>query len=115
VGGRTLVPLRALFETMGATVEWDGATRTVLATWDGGNMSLPIGSSQAIVNGQTVELDVPAQLVNNSTMVPLRFVAESMGALVGWYENSRVITINRPARAPVAATGTRTVDGDTLD
>lgn len=115
VGGRTLVPLRAIFEALGAEVEWDGATRTASATWDGGSLSLPVGASQATVNGQTVQLDVPAQLIDGRTMVPLRFVGESMGALVGWYGNSRVITINKPAQAPVSATVVRVVDGDTVE
>lgn len=115
VGGRTLVPLRAIFEALGAEVEWDGATRTASATWDGGSLSLPVGASQATVNGQTVQLDVPAQLIDGRTMVPLRFVGGAMGALVGWYANSRVITINQPPRPLISATVTRVMDGDTLE
>lgn len=115
VDGRTLVPLRAIFEALGAEVSWDNDTRTAHARWDGGSLSLPIGSSQAVVNGEVRALDVPAQLIDGRTMVPLRFVSEAMGALVGWYGNSRIITINKPARAPVTATVTRVVDGDTLD
>lgn len=113
--GRTLVPLRAIFEALGAEVTWDSATWTVFASWDSGNMTLPIGSIQATVNGQLVQLDVPAQLIDGRTMVPLRFVGESMGALVGWYGNSQVVTINKPAQAPASATVTRVVDGDTVE
>lgn len=115
VNGRTLVPLRAIFESLGADVLWDNDTRTAHARWDGGSLSLPIGSSQAVVNGEVRSLDVPAQLIDGRTMVPLRFVAESMGALVGWYQNTRAVTINKPAKAPVSAVVTRVVDGDTLD
>lgn len=115
VDGRTLVPLRAIFEALGAEVSWDNETRTAHAWWEGGSLSLPIGSSQAVVNGETRVLDVPAQLIDERTMVPLRFVAESMGALVGWYPNTRAVTINKPATAPVPATVTRVVDGDTVD
>lgn len=114
VEGRTLVPLRAIFEALGAEVSWDDATKTAFATWDGGNLALPIGVSTATVSGATIPLDVPAQLIDGRTMVPLRFVAESMGALVGWYPNTRAVTINKPATAPVTATVTRVVDGDTV-
>lgn len=115
IGGRTLVPLRAIFEALGADVTWDQPTQTATATWQGGDVVLPIGAAAATVRGEDRKLDVPAQLIGGRTMVPLRFVAESRGALVGWYGQSRTITINLSAKAPVAATVTHVVDGDTVE
>lgn len=115
VSGRTLVPLRAIFEALGAKVTWDADTQTASATWPDGNLQLPIGSTEVTVNGGTRTLDVPAQIVNNRTMVPLRFVAETLGAQVGWYGRSRLITINRPPAPLLPATVTRVTDGDTIE
>ncbi|WP_261130823.1 stalk domain-containing protein [Bacillus sp. Marseille-Q3570] len=81
---RTLVPLRGVFEKMGAEVKWDQSTYTVHITKDDTKISLKIGSKTATVNGTKVTLEVPAKLVNSHTMVPLRFVTESLGAEVEW-------------------------------
>ncbi|MFZ5817274.1 MAG: stalk domain-containing protein [Bacillota bacterium] len=104
VNGRTLVPLRAIFEALNAEVTWDQASQTALAKWQGGEMELTIGAASARVNGDEKRLDVPGQLIDNRTMVPLRFVAEAMGAQVGWYGQNRLITINRPAAPLTPAT-----------
>ncbi|WP_338462034.1 copper amine oxidase N-terminal domain-containing protein [Brevibacillus borstelensis] len=95
IDGRTLVPLRAIFEALGAKVEWDEATQTVTATKDNNTIQLTIGSKVAYKNGKKINLDVPAQLFNgDTTMVPIRFVSEALGAKVGWdaYSNSVVIS-----------------------
>ncbi len=96
VSGRVLVPLRGVLEQMGAFVGWDPASRTVYAQKSGTSVELPIGSRTATVNGQQVTLDVPAQIVGGSTMVPLRFLSEALGADVSW---------NAPTRTVVIATG----------
>src|SRR5450830_813791 len=74
---RTLVPLRAIFEALGASVQWDGATQTVTATKSDTEITLIIGG-QAFKNGQPVSLDVPAKIIESRTMVPLRFVSEAL-------------------------------------
>jgi len=91
--GRTLVPLRAIFEAMGADVEWDNATRTVTAELDGVNISLTIGSNILYRNGEAVTLDVPAKIEGGRTLVPVRAIAESFGAEVGWVQSTRTVTI----------------------
>lgn len=91
--GRTLVPLRGVFEEMGATVVWDAGARRVLANHGATQVILPIGSRTAVVNGQTLMLDVPAQIFGGRTLVPLRFVAESLGAEVVWSPGTRTVTI----------------------
>lgn len=89
---RTLVPLRAIFEALGASVQWDDSTQTVTASKAGTEIKLVIGG-KAFKNGEPVALDVPAKLVNDRTMVPLRFVSESLGCQVGWDESTQTIAI----------------------
>lgn len=90
--GRTLVPLRAIFEALGAEVSWDSSTQTVTATKGGTEIKLVIGGL-AYKNGQPVELDVPARIVNDRTLVPVRFVSEALGARVNWDGKTQMATI----------------------
>jgi len=92
--GRLLVPLRGILEKMGAYVEFNSADQIVTASGNGTRIRLPIGSRQATVNGQSTSLDVPAQIINGSTMVPLRFVAESLGASVDFNSRTNTVAIN---------------------
>lgn len=78
VEGRTLVPVRALLEKLGAKVEWDEATQTVKADKEGKSIVLTIGSDKAMVDGKEVKLDVPATIENGRTLVPLRFLSENL-------------------------------------
>jgi|GEM_PF-3539694 len=91
--GRTLVPLRAIFEALGAEVSWNAETQTVTGTKGNTTVVLPIGSTSPTVNGQVVNIDVPGTVVNGRTLVPLRFVAESFGVHVNWDAEARQVTI----------------------
>lgn len=92
--GRTLVPLRAIFETMGATVGWNDATRTVTATRGSDTIQLTLGDKILYKNGKAVmTMDVPAKSLNGRTVVPARAVAEAFGAQVGWINSARIVTI----------------------
>ncbi|MTI80826.1 MAG: MBL fold metallo-hydrolase [Firmicutes bacterium] len=91
--GTTLVPLRAIFQSLGASVDWDGNTQTVTANKGQITVKLQIGSDTAYKNGQVVPLRVPGKIINGSTMVPLRFVSESLGAKVDWDGATQTITI----------------------
>ncbi len=93
VDGRTLVPLRAIFEALGAEVEWDNATRTATGTRGETVVSVQIDSNIAYVNGEAKELDVPAQIINDRTMVPARFVSEAMGCKVTWYQEEKTAAV----------------------
>lgn len=95
--GRTLVPLRAIFEAMGAHVEWNASTRTVTATKDGTKVILAIGSTKPTVNGQVTVLDVPAKIVDDRTLAPLRFVGEAFGGKVAWNQSTYTVDITSPA------------------
>ncbi|MFA7148421.1 MAG: N-acetylmuramoyl-L-alanine amidase [Syntrophomonadaceae bacterium] len=94
--GRTLVPLRAIFEAMGASVNWDNNTRTVTSVKGTTTVVLPIGSTRPTVNGQVWPLDVPAKINNGRTLAPLRFVGEAFGGKVDWNNSTRTITITSP-------------------
>lgn len=111
--GRTLVPVRAIFESMGATVDWDGKTKTVIGKTEDKIIKLVIGNKTALVNSKKVELDVPAKIINGSTMVPARFVAESLGAEVGWDNNTKSVLVNSDYPYGKYKV-TRVVDGDTI-
>ncbi|MGQ0548829.1 MAG: stalk domain-containing protein [Armatimonadota bacterium] len=94
IGGRVLVPLRGVFEQLGATVDWHPANNLVVAQRAGTQVQLVIGSRQAVVNGSVVMLDVPAMIVRGRTLVPLRFVSEAMGARVDWDPAASVVYVS---------------------
>jgi hypothetical protein len=89
--GRVFVPLRGVFEHLGASVVY--ANGIINATGNGRNISLRIGSTAATVNGQVQTLDVAPFLVGSRTLVPLRFVAQALGAAVDWNQSNFVVTI----------------------
>ena len=94
-GGRLLVPLRAIFEALGATVNYSNGT--IRAVRGNTNLELSLGSDQAIINGQRSTLDVPAQAVFGRTLVPLRFVGEAFGAGVVYNAVTQAVTISAPS------------------
>ncbi len=96
VNSRTLVPLRFISESFGADVKWDAVLKLVDIKFNGIDVKLVIGNKFASVNGKKVELDSPPQIMNGRTMVPLRFISESLNAKVVWDNNTRTITITYP-------------------
>lgn len=94
VDGRTLVPLRAIFDQLGVRTEWDEKTKMVKASKGKKKMSLKIGDHQAMVDGKAIKLDQQARIVNGRTLVPLRFVSESIGAQVNWDGKTGTVDIN---------------------
>ena len=92
--GSTLVPMRFLFEQMGADVEWDSETQTATATLDNKALTFSIDNVNARINNKPAKMDVPARLVNGKTMVPLRFLSENMGYDVDWDADSRTAIVN---------------------
>ncbi len=91
--GRTLVPLRAIFEALGAEVFWDGDTQTVTATKGAQEVVLTIGSNQMLAGGEIKTLDVPARIVDGRTLVPARAIAEAFGCSVDWDGENRTVII----------------------
>jgi hypothetical protein len=106
IQGRVLVPLRGIFERLGATVDYDAPTQHIVAIRGQQNVELTVGSRQAHVNGVPKLLDVPAFTINNRTMVPLRFISESLGADVRWDDATQTILIGGGvAGGPAAPAG----------
>lgn len=95
IGDRTLVPMRAIFEALGADVSWEPETRTVTAVRGSTTVVLQIDSNKMTVNNETVILDVAATLYNGFTMVPARAVAEALECLVNWNPTTRTVIITR--------------------
>lgn len=93
VNDRTLVPLRGIFEALGANVAWDDASSTVTASKGNTTIKLTIGEKKAYVNGAEKVLDQESILVNSRTMVPVRFVSEALGCTVNWEEKTQTIII----------------------
>ncbi|MDD6308809.1 MAG: copper amine oxidase N-terminal domain-containing protein [Clostridia bacterium] len=90
---RTLVPLRVIFESLGANVRWEDATQTAVAVKGDTEIRISIDNPKMLKNGEIVILDVPARLIANRTLVPVRAVSESLNAQVDWLENSRRVVI----------------------
>lgn len=98
---RTLVPMRGIFEALGAEVYWYADTQTVVAIKGKTFIELQIGSYIAYVNGEQVILDQPAEVINGRTMVQIRFVSEALGAKVDWEgaTNTVIITSNEEEKS----------------
>lgn len=93
INDRTMVPMRAIFESLGATVEWDEATQTVKAQKEDTAIVLTIGSEYMYVNDTAVLLDSPACIVDGRTLAPVRAVSEAFGINVAWDDGTRTVTI----------------------
>ena len=92
VNNRTMVPLRVIFEALGASIVWNNDTRTVTAVKDDTVISLTIGDATPTINGQPVTIDQPMFAVNGRTFVPLRFIAEAFGVKVDYLNGAVHIT-----------------------
>lgn len=95
--GRTLIPVRALTEAFGATVTWNEQDKQVVIVKDDIEMKINTEEKIAYVNGEEVELDVSAEIMNGRTIVPLRFVVEAMGLDINWDEETQTIEIEEEA------------------
>ncbi|WP_051533947.1 copper amine oxidase N-terminal domain-containing protein [Desulfitibacter alkalitolerans] len=91
--GRTLVPVRAITEGLGAEVNWNNELKKITITKDDKIIELFLDSRIVLVNGEEYELDIPAQLINNRTTVPIRFVSEILGERVDFNEETGDIDI----------------------
>lgn len=93
INNRTMVPLRAIFEALGASVEWDDSTKTVNAEKDGIKISLEIGKREIVVDGVSKTIDAYAKIVDSRTLVPVRAIAEAFECDVEWDDTSKTVTI----------------------
>lgn len=104
IDGRTFVPLRKIFEEIGALVKWDDETQTVTARKSSKTITLTINSNEMTVDKgktdelgnailETVTLDVPAQMIDDRTLVPVRAISESFGLTVDWDGENSLVSI----------------------
>jgi len=91
--GRTLIPVRFVTEDLGATVEWNAQDREVYITKDGVNIMIRIGQEMILVNGKPKAMDTKAIIRDDRTYVPIRYVAEELGATVRWDAATRTVII----------------------
>ncbi|MBE7045976.1 MAG: hypothetical protein E7396_01025 [Ruminococcaceae bacterium] len=93
VNGRTLVPMRGIFEALGARVQWIDYSKTVVGSRDRKFIKLKLGSDEVAIDGVSQKIDVPAQIINSRTMVPVRFISEALGEKVEWDGNTKTVYI----------------------
>ena len=94
---RTMVPMRKIFETLGATVSWNGDTETASGVRNGVRVSVSIDNPKAFIDGKATTLDQPPVLLDGRTLVPLRFIAEAYGAQVEWVDVTQTVNITTDA------------------
>ena len=95
LNGRTLLPLRDVFESLGASVNWNPVAQSISAQSGTTQIQLGINNPVAFVNGRNVSLDQPAILVGGRAFVPLRFVAEATGAQVDYNNQLQLVSIQK--------------------
>lgn len=96
IGGSTVVPLRGVFEKLGADVRWDQQTKTITASKEDTFVELTVGSKTMYVNGHSKVLEIAPQIINNYTLIPLRAVSEALGAEVEWDQKNYTVLIVSP-------------------
>jgi hypothetical protein len=103
-GNTILVPLRSMFEQMGATVEYDPSTRTAIVAKPGSEVRVMVGKPEVVINGESRPLDVPPEIHDGVIMVPIRVISEGMGAYVMWVPEKRAVVVRYiPAPPPTPA------------
>ena len=103
VGGRVLLPMRLVFEALGAAVKWEAATQTAIGVRGETVVRMSINRTTAYINDRPVLLDVPPQLIRGNTYMPVRFPAEAFGADVGWNEATQTVAISLVVEPPPPA------------
>ncbi len=105
VNDRTLVPVRAIFEKLGAEVVWNAASQEVYVTLDNQLEVLKIDSSTGLINGLEFTMDVPAKIINDRTMIPARAALEAFSCTVGWDDATRTVSVYDADHKPQTPSG----------
>lgn len=98
INERTMVPLRAIFEALGANVNWDQSTQTITSMKNDTWVSLTINEQYMYVNGNIITLDSRACIVDGRTLVPVRAVSEAYGTIVDWNGDTNTVIITSPKK-----------------
>ncbi|MEC1697899.1 copper amine oxidase N-terminal domain-containing protein [Schinkia azotoformans] len=93
VEGQAVVPLRSIFQTIGADVKWDNVEQKVIASKDTTVVNLRINEEEVLVNGKLYDLDAPIRMIEGQTMVPVRLLEIAFGADIKWDSKINVVTI----------------------
>ncbi len=107
-GNTILVPLRSMFEQMGASVSYNKSTKTVDVSKPGADVQVTVGKPEVVINGETRPLDVPPEIYKGAIVVPVRVISEGMGAYVQWVPDKRLVVVRynpnppTPTPAPTA-------------
>ena len=99
--GTILIPLRAMFEQMGATVKYDAASKTVDVSKPGADVQVTVGKPEVTINGESRPLDVPPEIYQGHVVVPVRVISEGMGAYVEWVPDQRVVVVRYIVPTPM--------------
>jgi len=99
-GGTILIPLRSMFEQMGATVSYDPASKTAVVSKPGNEVRVTLGKPEVTINGETRPLDVPPMMYQGNVLVPVRVISEGMGAYVQWVPDKRVVVVRYAPATP---------------
>src|SRR5579863_182621 len=100
-GGTLLIPLRSMFEQMGATVSYDAGSKTVTVSKPGAEVKVTVGKPEVIINGESRPLDVPPIIYQGNVLVPVRVISEGMGAYVLWVADRHLVVVRYiPATPP---------------
>ncbi len=92
-GGTILIPLRSMFEQMGATVSYDAGTQTATVTKPGAEVKVTVGKPEVVINGEARPLDVPPMIYQGTVLVPVRVISEGMGAYVQWIPDRKLVVV----------------------
>ncbi|MFN2449494.1 MAG: copper amine oxidase N-terminal domain-containing protein [Candidatus Baltobacteraceae bacterium] len=103
-GGTILIPLRSMFEQMGATVNYDPGSKTVDVTKPGADVKVTVGKPEVVINGETRPLDVPPEMYQGHVVVPVRVISEGMGAYVQWVAERHLVVVRYAPPTPTPAT-----------
>ena len=90
---RTMVPLRAVFEVLNCNVKWEESSKSAVVEYGSTKIIIPANSTTAYINGKANSLDVPAKIVNDRIMIPLRFVSEAIEKTVIWDDADKTVLI----------------------
>jgi hypothetical protein len=100
-GGTLLIPLRSMFEQMGATVSWDAGSQTATVSKPGAEVKVTVGKPEVVINGESRPLDVPPMIYQGVVLVPVRVISEGMGAYVQWVPDRHIVVVRYiPATPP---------------
>jgi len=94
INDRTLVPIRAIFEKLGADVYWVSVEQKAVIVLNSVALQIKVNDKVATINGKNFEMDVPAKIINDRIMVPVRFIAEHLNYKIGWYPDRKVVTVD---------------------